>query len=72
MGHGCATAAQSVRLLTDLLYVYYGQKPIILLDEYDTPLQEAYFNSFWDEMTAFVGAFLIIPLKRIHRWGEHC
>ena len=52
-----ATAAQSVRLLTDLLYVYYGQKPIILLDEYDTPLQEAYFNSFWDEMTAFVGAF---------------
>ena len=28
-----ATAAQSVRLLTDLLYVYYGQKPIILLDE---------------------------------------
>lgn len=52
-----STAAQSVRLLTDLLYVYYGQKPIILLDEYDTPLQEAYFNSFWDEMTAFVGAF---------------
>ena len=47
MGHGCVhLAAQSVRLLTDLLYVYYGHKPIILLDEYDTPLQEAYFNSF--------------------------
>ena len=52
-----STAAQSVRLLTDLLYVYYGHKPIILLDEYDTPLQEAYFNSFWDEMVSFVGAF---------------
>ena len=37
--------------------MYYGHKPIILLDEYDTPLQEAYFNSFWDEMVSFVGAF---------------
>ena len=52
-----SVAAQSLRLLTDLLYVYYGQKPIILLDEYDTPLQEAYFNGFWDEMVSFVGAF---------------
>ena len=52
-----SVAAQSLRLLTDLLYTYYGQKPIILLDEYDTPLQEAYFNGFWDEMVSFVGAF---------------
>ena len=28
-----------------------------MLDEYDTPLQEAYFNGFWDEMVSFVGAF---------------
>ncbi len=52
-----SVAAQSLRLLTDLLYTYYGQKPIILLDEYDTPLQEAYFNGFWDEMVSFVGGF---------------
>ena len=34
--------------LSDFLYRYYGKKVIILLDEYDTPMQEAYVNGFWD------------------------
>ena len=39
--------------LSDYLYRYYGKKVIILLDEYDTPMQEAYVNGFWDEIVAF-------------------
>ena len=39
--------------LSDFLYRYYGKKVIILLDEYDTPMQEAYVNGFWDELVSF-------------------
>lgn len=39
--------------LCDFLYRYYGKKVIILLDEYDTPMQEAYVGGFWDELVAF-------------------
>ena len=35
------------------MYRYYGKKVIILLDEYDTPMQEAYVQGFWDEMVSF-------------------
>ncbi len=30
------------------------EKMIILLDEYDTPMQEAYLNGFWDELISFM------------------
>ena len=46
-------AALSLYQLSDFLYRYYGKKVIILLDEYDTPMQEAYINGFWDELAAF-------------------
>ena len=39
--------------LSDFLSRYYGKKVIILLDEYDTPMQEAYVDGFWDELVAF-------------------
>ena len=35
-----------------MLYKYYGKKVIIILDEYDTPMQEAYMNGYWDELVA--------------------
>ena len=38
--------------LSDFLYRYYGKKVIILLDEYDTPMQEAYVKGFWDEIVS--------------------
>ncbi|MDE6636173.1 MAG: AAA family ATPase, partial [Lachnospiraceae bacterium] len=47
-------AAKAVHQMSDYLYRYYGKKVIILLDEYDTPMQEAYVNGFWDEITAFM------------------
>lgn len=40
--------------LSRFLYRYYGEKKvIILLDEYDTPLQEAFINGYWDQMGDF-------------------
>ena len=41
-------------VLSDVLSRHYGKKVIILLDEYDTPMQEAYVHGFWDEMVAFI------------------
>ena len=48
------TAAMSVNLLSSLLEKHCQKKVLILLDEYDTPLQEAYVNGYWDEMAAFI------------------
>ena len=47
------TAIKSVQNLCDFLYRYYGKKVIVLLDEYDTPMQEAYVNGFWKELVSF-------------------
>lgn len=47
------TATLALHQLSLYLSRYYGKKVIILLDEYDTPMQEAYVNGFWDELVAF-------------------
>ena len=46
-------ATLALQRLAEYLYRYYNKKVIILLDEYDTPMQEAYENGFWKELTAF-------------------
>lgn len=46
-------ASYSLKALSDYLYLHYGKKVIILLDEYDTPMQEAYLAGYWDEFVAF-------------------
>ena len=43
----------SLYQMSDFLYRYYGKKVIILLDEYDTPMQEAYVDGYWEELVAF-------------------
>ena len=48
-----ADATIALNRLSDFLERYYGKKAIILLDEYDTPMQEAYVNGYWDEIIAF-------------------
>ncbi len=48
------TAQSALQDLSQYLYMYYGKKVIILLDEYDTPMQEAYVHGYWDEFTAFI------------------
>ena len=47
-------AAYALHKLCEFLSRYYGKNVIILLDEYDTPLQEAYVNGFWDEIVNFI------------------
>lgn len=46
-------AARAIHQLAGYLCRYYGKKVIILLDEYDTPLQEAYMSDYWDEIVPF-------------------
>ena len=49
-----STATVALRMLSDFLCRHYKKKVIILLDEYDTPMQEAYASGYWEEMTAFI------------------
>ncbi len=46
-------ATMSLHYLSAFLYRYYGKKAIILLDEYDTPMLEAYVNGYWEELVSF-------------------
>ncbi|MEH2944647.1 AAA family ATPase [Lachnospiraceae bacterium KK002] len=46
-------ATMAVHYLSKYLYRYYGKKVIILLDEYDTPMQEAYVGGYWKDLAAF-------------------
>ena len=48
------SAISSLCTLSEFLYRYYGKKVIILLDEYDTPLQEAWVYGYWQEMVEFI------------------
>ena len=49
-------AAMSLNMLCGFLERRYGKKAIVLLDEYDTPLQEAYMHGFWDELVSYIRA----------------
>ncbi|MBO5523024.1 MAG: AAA family ATPase [Roseburia sp.] len=48
-----ADATFALFQLSKFLYQHYGKKVIILLDEYDTPMQEAYVDGYWNELVAF-------------------
>ncbi len=54
LGMSDAVASHSIKALSHYLAEYYGKKVIILLDEYDTPLQEAYVGGYWEELTEFI------------------
>ncbi len=49
-------ASIAIRSLCNYISRYYGRKAIVLLDEYDTPLQEAYVYGYWEELVAFTRA----------------
>lgn len=48
------TAVWAIHKMSDFLSRYYEKKVIILLDEYDTPMQEAYVNGYWQELVGFI------------------
>jgi len=58
-----ADYATSLKVLSDALYHYYQIKPVILIDEYDTPIHEGYFCHYYDEIIAFMRVFLSSALK---------
>ncbi len=58
------TAAQSaIQDLCGYLSRYYKKKVIVILDEYDTPMQEAYIHGYWDKFTAFMRSFFNATFK---------
>lgn len=56
-------ATSALGALSEYLCRYYGKKVIILLDEYDTPMQEAYVNGFWEELVAFTRSMFNATFK---------
>lgn len=56
-------AADSLNALSNYLMKYYGKKVIILMDEYDTPMQEAYVYGYWQELTAFIRSLFNATFK---------
>lgn len=56
-------AAMALRRLSLCMNLYYGKKVLILLDEYDTPLQEAYVKGYWNELTSFMSSLFNYTFK---------
>ncbi|MBM7560329.1 AAA family ATPase [Marinitoga litoralis] len=53
----------SLKNLSEYLYRYYNQKVILLIDEYDTPIQQSYLNGYYNEFINFMGNILGNALK---------
>ena len=58
-----ADYADSLKFLSECLYTCTGQKSIILIDEYDVPLENAYFSGFYDRMVALIRSLFESALK---------
>ena len=56
-------ATYALHKMTGFLSQYYNKKVIILLDEYDTPMQEAYVDGYWDELAAFTRSLFNATFK---------
>lgn len=56
-------AVIALHKLSDFMQRYYEKKPIILLDEYDTAMQEAYVYGYWDEMVSFTRSLFNATFK---------
>lgn len=55
--------ADSLRLLSQLLFLHYDKKVVILIDEYDVPLDKAFQNGYYSEMTSLIRGILGQALK---------
>lgn len=60
---GDVDATLAINQLSEYLSRYYGKKVIILLDEYDTPLQEAYIHGYWRELVDFTRSLFNVTFK---------
>ena len=57
------TATMAIYQLSFYLSRHYGKKVIILLDEYDTPMQEAYIHGYWEEIVSFIRSMFNATFK---------
>lgn len=57
------TTAGAIHRMADFLQRYYGKDVIIILDEYDTPMQEAWLGGYWDEASAFFSSLFNSTFK---------
>ena len=55
--------AKALAFLSECLYMYHGKKTIILLDEYDVPLENAHLHGFYSQMTDFIRSLFESALK---------
>ena len=58
------TQEESLAAFSELLYKHFGQKVIILIDEYDVPLDKAYQNGYYREMVSHIRTFFRSALKK--------
>ena len=58
-----ARLATSINVLCEYMSRYYGKNVIVLLDEYDTPMQEAYVKGYWDEFTSLIRSLFNAAFK---------
>ena len=58
-----ARLATSINVLCEYMSRYYGKNVIVLLDEYDTPMQEAYVRGYWDEFTSLIRSLFNAAFK---------
>ena len=58
-----ADMVSSLRMLCSLLEKHYGQKPILLIDEYDVPLDKAYYHGYYPQMIDLIRAMFQAALK---------
>ncbi len=59
----CGVFSNSLKILSRLLEKHHGKKTIILIDEYDVPLETAYYNGFYEEMSDFIRSLFEAALK---------
>ena len=57
------TAQDALKNLSSYLNLLYGKKVLIFLDEYDTPMQEAYIHGYWDEFVGFMRSLFNATFK---------
>ncbi len=57
------TAKTTLKLLSSCLYQFHGREVVVLIDEYDVPLENAYFEGFYDGMIGFIRSLFESVLK---------
>ena len=60
---GAAESGLKLNILCEYFHRYWGKKTIIILDEYDTPIQEAYLHGYWNEFTAYIRSLFNATFK---------